>query len=113
MSDCIFCKIAAGEIPSDQVYQDEHVVAFRDLNPQAPVHVLIIPREHLASLGEASEEHGALLGRVLLAAGEIAAREGIGDGFRVVNNCGESAGQTVFHVHFHLLGGRDMGWPPG
>jgi histidine triad (HIT) family protein len=113
MNDCIFCRIAAGEIPSDTVYQDEHLVAFRDLNPQAPVHILIIPRAHLASLGEAGGEHGELLGRILLAAGEIARAEGIGDQFRVVNNCGESAGQTVFHLHFHLLGGRDMNWPPG
>jgi histidine triad (HIT) family protein len=113
MSDCIFCRIAAGEIPSETVYQDEHLVAFRDLAPKAPVHILIIPKAHLASLGEAGGEHGPILGRILLAAGEIARQEGIGDGFRVVNNCGESAGQTVFHLHFHLLGGRDMGWPPG
>ncbi|MBD3867692.1 MAG: histidine triad nucleotide-binding protein [Acidobacteria bacterium] len=113
MSDCVFCSIATGKIPSDMVYQDEQLVAFRDLNPQAPVHVLIIPRAHLASLAEAGPEHGPVLGHVLLAAGEIARQEGVGDGYRVVNNCGESAGQTVFHVHFHLLGGRDMGWPPG
>lgn len=113
MSGCIFCKIVAGEIPSDTVYQDEDLVAFRDLSPQAPVHILIIPRIHLANLEEASGDHGALLGRILLAAGEIARQEGIQDGFRVVNNCGESAGQTVFHLHFHLLGGRDMAWPPG
>ena len=113
MSDCIFCRIAAGEIPSEMVYQDEQLVAFRDLNPQAPVHILIIPRAHLASLADARPEHGPVLGQVLLAAGEIARQEGIAEGYRVVNNCGESAGQTVFHVHFHVLGGRDMGWPPG
>jgi len=113
MSDCIFCSIAAGKIPSETVYQDEHLVAFRDLSPQAPVHILIIPRVHLASLDEAGPQHGPVLGQVLLAAGEIARQEGIDAGYRVVNNCGASAGQTVFHVHFHLLGGRDMGWPPG
>lgn len=110
---CIFCKIVGGEIPSDVVHQDDDVVAFRDLNPQAPVHVLIVPRKHLASLNEASEEDRALLGRILLAARELASRLGIASGYRVVNNCGAPAGQSVFHIHFHLLGGRSMGWPPG
>jgi histidine triad (HIT) family protein len=112
-ADCIFCKIAAGEIPSDKVYEDGDLVAFRDLNPQAPVHVLIIPRKHLASLNEASDEDRALLGRVLLAARALAEKLDVASGYRVVNNCGAPAGQSVFHVHFHLLGGRPMGWPPG
>ena len=111
--DCIFCKIVAGEIPAKKVLEDEHLVAFRDLNPQAPTHVLIIPRKHLASLDDASDEDRALLGRILLAAKELAAELGIGGAYRVVNNCGASAGQSVFHIHFHVLGGRPMGWPPG
>jgi len=113
MSDCIFCKIVDGDIPSDQVYQDDELFAFRDLNPQAPVHVLIIPRKHIASVADAGPEDAAMLGRLLLVAGKIAEQEGIGANFRVVTNRGEQAGQSVFHVHFHLVGGRTMEWPPG
>jgi histidine triad (HIT) family protein len=110
---CIFCKIASGDIPSKKVHEDDDVVAFHDLNPQAPTHVLVIPRKHVASLNDASEEDRALLGRILLQTREIAEEQGIASGYRVVNNCGASAGQSVFHIHFHLLGGRAMGWPPG
>jgi histidine triad (HIT) family protein len=113
MSDCIFCKIVDGDIPSDQVYQNDELIAFRDLNPQAPVHVLIIPRKHIASVADAAPQDAAMLGRILLVAGKIAEQESIGANFRVVTNRGEQAGQSVFHVHFHLLGGRTMEWPPG
>jgi histidine triad (HIT) family protein len=113
MSDCIFCKIVAGEIPSKRVHEDDDVFAFHDLSPQAPVHVLIVPRKHIASLNEASEEDRALLGRILLSVRELAEQLGVSAGYRVVNNCGAPAGQSVFHIHFHLLGGRAMGWPPG
>lgn len=111
---CIFCRIAAGEIPANKVHEDDEVVAFRDLNPQAPTHVLIIPRRHVASLAAAGEADQALLGRLMLAARTIAQREGIAnDGYRVVTNSGELGGQSVFHIHLHLLGGRPMTWPPG
>jgi histidine triad (HIT) family protein len=113
MSDCIFCKIAGGEIPSDIVHQDDDVVAFKDLNPQAPVHLLIIPRKHIASIDAAAGEDAALLGRVLLTARDLAAGHGIAGAYRLVNNCGAPAGQSVFHIHVHLLGGRPMDWPPG
>ena len=113
MKDCIFCKIVAGEISSKIVHQDDEVVAFRDVNPQAPVHLLVVPRRHVASLNDARSDDSALLGKVLLVAKDLAVREGVGQGYRVVNNCGSSAGQSVFHLHFHLLGGRAMGWPPG
>lgn len=114
MSECLFCRIAAGEIPANLVYADEHVVAFRDLRPEAPSHVLIVPRQHVASLAEAGAGEGELLGRVLLAAGEVARREGVADsGYRLVLNTGPDAGQVVMHLHFHLLGGRGLGWPPG
>ena len=112
MADCIFCKIAAGEIPSQLLYEDDDVVAFEDLSPQAPVHLLVIPRRHLASLDDAAAE-GALLGKLLLAARRVAADRGIAGAYRVVNNCGAAAGQSVFHIHLHVLGGRAMGWPPG
>jgi len=111
--DCIFCKIVAGDIPSDRVYEDDQVVAFRDLNPQAPVHVLVVPRKHIASLNEVDPGDRALLGHLLLTTQTLAGRLGVDSGYRVVNNCGASAGQSVFHIHFHLLGGRPMSWPPG
>ncbi|HHH45522.1 MAG TPA: histidine triad nucleotide-binding protein [Thiotrichales bacterium] len=112
--DCIFCKIAAGEIPGDIVYQDDQVVAFRDLNPQAPTHVLVIPREHISTINDLQEHHAELVGRLYLAAKRVAADEGIAErGYRTVMNCNAEAGQTVFHIHLHLLGGRPMGWPPG
>jgi histidine triad (HIT) family protein len=113
MSDCIFCKIVNGEIPSQIVHQDDEVVAFRDVSPQAPVHVLLVPRRHVASLDDAKDSDGALLGRLLVAARRVASQEGVSGGYRVVTNCGPSAGQSVFHLHIHLLGGRPMGWPPG
>ncbi|MBM3464691.1 MAG: histidine triad nucleotide-binding protein [Armatimonadetes bacterium] len=112
--DCIFCKIAAREIPASEVYRDEHVVAFNDTNPQAPVHVLVIPTRHLEHLQATSAEDAEILGRVLATIPAVAEKVGLADeGYRVVNNCRESAGQTVFHLHFHLLGGRTFSWPPG
>ncbi len=113
MAECVFCRIVAREIPAQVVYEDEEILGFRDINPQAPVHVLLIPKEHVASLDEAEERHAPLLGRLLLAARSVAAQLGLDDGYRVVNNCGARAGQSVFHIHFHLLGGRDFAWPPG
>lgn len=111
--DCIFCKIAAGEIPSTKVYEDDTVVAFNDLDPQAPVHVLIIPKEHIASAAEINESNSAVVAHIFEIAAKIAAEKGLKDGFRIVNNCGDSAGQSVKHLHFHLMGGRDFGWPAG
>ena len=114
MSDCLFCKIAAGEIPSTKVYEDDRLFAFEDINPAAPTHVLIIPKAHLDSMREAGEEHREMIGDILLAAGRIAKERGLSEnGYRIVNNCGEDGGQTVPHLHFHLLGGRPFKWPPG
>ncbi len=114
MGDCLFCKIAAGEIPADVVYQDDHVVAFRDIQPQAPTHILIIPRKHIASLLEADDADVELLGRLQATAISLARAEGLDtSGFRLVTNTLAGAGQSVFHVHLHLLGGRTLGWPPG
>ena len=114
MDACIFCRIAAGEIPATVVYEDEQVVAFRDLHPQAPTHVLVIPKRHVATLLEAGAHDTLLLGQLQAAAVEVARREGLADsGFRLVVNCGEGAGQSVFHLHLHLLGGRRLSWPPG
>ena len=114
MSDCLFCKIAAGEIPSKEAYADDEVYGFHDISPQAPVHVLLIPRKHIASMNDASEADAALLGKVLLAGKKTAARLGIAEGgYRLVNNCGDDGGQTVHHLHVHLLGGRGLTWPPG
>jgi histidine triad (HIT) family protein len=113
MSDCLFCQIAGGEIPSKKVYEDDEFFAFHDINAQAPTHVLVIPRRHIASLEDAGADDDALLGRLLLVCQRLARELGIAKGYRVVNNCGPAAGQSVFHVHFHLLGGRPMGWPPG
>ena len=114
MAQCIFCRIASGEVPADIVYQDETVVAFRDLNPQAPVHILLVPRQHIASLNALSEECETLIGHLTHIAVSLARQEGIADeGYRLVANCGPQAGQSVAHLHFHLLGGRDLRWPPG
>ncbi len=114
MSGCVFCRIASKEARAAIVHEDEELVAFRDTHPQAPVHLLIIPRRHVASLGEAGDGDAALLGRMLLLAKELAVRERIdARGWRLVTNRGREAGQSVFHLHFHLLGGRPMGWPPG
>ncbi len=113
-SDCLFCKIAGGEIPATLVHQDDRIVAFRDINPQAPVHILLIPRRHITSLDAAEAEHGALLGDLLLTARDLARSEGMAeDGYRTVVNVGADGGQTVHHLHLHLLGGRSLGWPPG
>jgi histidine triad (HIT) family protein len=108
MTDCLFCKIAAGEIPSTKVYEDDEILGFRDISPVAPVHVLFIPKKHFANLGEAAPEDQALLGKMLLVIGREAPKLGLADGYRVVSNCGEPAGQTVGHFHLHLIGGRDM-----
>ena len=114
MSDCIFCKIASGEINASIVYQDDEVVAFNDLNPQAPTHVLVIPRKHVARISEFEDEDAALAGRLILTANRIARDLGLVEpGYRMVLNCNEGAGQSVWHVHLHLLGGRTFGWPPG
>ena len=110
--DCLFCRIVRGEIPAKLVAEDEHSVAFRDITPQAPVHILIVPREHVASLNQATDP--AMLGRLSLMAADLARKEGISEsGYRTVVNTNAAAGQTVFHVHLHLLGGRPMHWPPG
>ena len=112
--DCLFCKVLAGEIPADIVYESETAIAFRDINPQAPVHVLIIPRQHIATINDIAPEHESLVGSLFSAARDIAAKEGLADdGYRVTMNCNKAAGQTVFHLHLHLLGGRSLGWPPG
>lgn len=108
----IFQKIIDREIPADIVYEDEQALAFRDIHPQAPVHVLVIPKRPIASLGQAQEQDAALLGHLLLVAGRVARAEGLAD-FRVVTNSGVGAGQSVFHLHLHVLGGRRLGWPPG
>jgi histidine triad (HIT) family protein len=110
---CLFCKIASGEIPSTAIYEDDRAYAFADINPRAPVHVLIIPREHISSLAEASAEKTALLGHLMAVAAGIARQKGLAKGYRVVVNSGEEGGQTVDHLHLHLMGGRQMTWPPG
>ena len=109
MSDCLFCKIIAGEIPSTKVYEDENVFAFRDIAPQAPTHILVVPREHIESVADLNAENSALAARCLEAAAVIARQEGLTGGFRVVSNCGDDAGQTVKHLHFHILGGERLG----
>lgn len=112
--DCLFCRIIAGDIPAELVYETDSVVAFRDINPQAPTHVLVIPRRHIATLDDLEAADRELVGDLYLAAQAIAAEEGIvGSGYRTVINCGEGAGQSVFHVHLHVLGGRRLAWPPG
>ncbi|MBS7530102.1 histidine triad nucleotide-binding protein [Hazenella sp. IB182353] len=114
MSDCIFCHIVSGNIPSNKVYEDDDILAFHDLHPAAPTHVLIIPKKHIASLSEFPVEEEALAGKLLLRIQQIAKELGLQEeGYRVVNNMGELGGQTVHHIHFHLLGGRSLMWPPG
>lgn len=113
-TDCLFCKIIDGQVPADIVYESEEVLAFRDINPQAPTHVLIIPRRHIATINDLQPGDEATVGNLFLAAKEIASAAGIADaGYRVAMNCNEAAGQTVFHLHLHLVGGRQLGWPPG
>jgi histidine triad (HIT) family protein len=109
MSDCIFCKIVAGEIPASKVYEDEAILAFEDISPKAPVHILIIPKQHWATLNDAGPEQGALVGRIVLKAADLAKAKGISEGgYRVLANCNRDAGQEVFHLHFHLLGGHRL-----
>jgi histidine triad (HIT) family protein len=112
--DCLFCKIVAGDIAADIVHRDDLVVAFRDISPVAPTHLLLIPVEHVLSAASLDEQHGSTLGRLFAVAARIARDEGVADaGFRVVTNSGAAAGQSVHHLHFHLLGGRSLAWPPG
>lgn len=114
MSDCLFCKMVSGEIQPDLVYEDDQVLAFRDISPQAPTHVLVIPKKHISTTNDIEPEDAELVGALHLAAKKVAADEGIAEtGYRTVMNCNEGAGQAVFHIHLHLLGGRPMRWPPG
>lgn len=113
MENCLFCRIVAGEIPSTIVYQDNDVLAFRDVNPQAPHHVLFIPKRHIASMTDLTQEDGAILASIYTAATKVARDLGLERGYRFVTNVGPDSGQSVFHLHFHLLGGRQLGWPPG
>lgn len=106
--DCIFCKIIAGDIPSTKVYEDELVFAFRDINPQAPTHILVIPKAHIASVNDITAENSAVVAHIFEVIPKIAAMENLKDGYRVVSNCGPDAGQTVFHLHFHILGGKEL-----
>lgn len=112
MSDCLFCKIAAGEIPSNKVFEDAQVLAFHDIDPQAPTHFLVIPKAHIASCGEISPENSAVVAHAFEVISRVTKEMGVTD-FRVVSNCGDQAGQSVKHLHFHVLAGRDMTWPPG
>ena len=113
MEDCLFCKIAAGEIPSKKVYEDEQVYVFEDIEPTAPIHYLLIPMEHISKLDEITPDNSAVISHIYEVISMLAEKLDLKDGFRVVSNCGKSAGQTVFHIHFHLLAGRDFGWPAG
>jgi histidine triad (HIT) family protein len=112
--NCLFCRIAAGEIPATKVFEDDRLLAFADINPQAPMHVLVIPKQHISTLNELSEGHDALVGAMVRTGAMIAKEKGYdGPGFRTVFNCNAQAGQTVFHIHLHVLGGRALSWPPG
>ncbi|MBF0255711.1 MAG: histidine triad nucleotide-binding protein [Gammaproteobacteria bacterium] len=114
MTDCLFCKIVAGDIPAKRVYEDELVLGFRDINPQAPTHVLLIPKRHIATLNDLQVTDAELIGRLYLAAKQVAEDEGIAEaGYRTLFNCNRAGGQEVYHLHLHLLGGRQMTWPPG
>ncbi|AZR73168.1 histidine triad nucleotide-binding protein [Anoxybacter fermentans] len=113
MSDCIFCKIAAGEMGTEFIYEDDQVVAFRDINPVAPVHILVIPKKHIPSANELTEADNQLIGHIFQVIKKLAQKENLNQGYRIVNNCGREGGQTVHHLHFHLLGGRNLQWPPG
>ena len=114
MNDCLFCKIISNEIPSDCVFENENMYAFRDINPQAPVHILIIPKTHISTLNDVGDNHKLLVGEILLTSKMLAEKEGISDsGYRTVFNCNKNGGQDIYHIHLHLLGGRKMTWPPG
>jgi histidine triad (HIT) family protein len=114
MAGCLFCEIAAGKIPAKKVYEDEDTIAFRDINPQAPTHILIIPKRHVETLNDLADSDAEMVGRLFIVAKKLAAEEGIAQsGYRAVFNCNRDAGQAVFHIHLHLLGGRAMRWPPG
>ena len=108
MDNCLFCKIIEGEIPSAKVYEDEHVYAFRDIHPQAPVHILVVPKEHIASADDINKDNSFLIAKIFEAIPKIAAAEGLTNGYRIINCCGEDGGQTVFHLHFHILGGKKL-----
>jgi histidine triad (HIT) family protein len=113
-SDCLFCRIVAGEVPATLEFEDDLVIAIRDINPQAPTHLLLLPRAHIASAADLSAAEGPLLGAIFAAAAELARRQGVAErGYRIVTNVGRDGGQTVDHLHFHLLGGRRFAWPPG
>lgn len=114
MENCLFCKIIKGEIPCSRVYEDDNVVAFKDISPEAPVHILVIPKIHVESANYITEKNSSIVSNVFLAINKIVKDQGIDKtGYRVVNNCGEQGGQTVMHLHFHILGGRNLTWPPG
>ena len=113
MNDCLFCKIIKGEIPSKKIYEDETVYVFEDIAPTAPVHYLAVPKEHISKLDEINETNSAVISHIYEVIAKLAKDMDIKDGFRVVSNCGESAGQSVFHIHFHMLAGREFGWPAG
>ncbi len=113
MSDCLFCKIIAGEIPLKKVYEDETVFAFADIDPQAPTHILVIPKEHIGSAAEVTEENSAVVAHIFEVIAKLSKELDMKDGFRVVSNCGESAGQSVHHLHFHVMSGREFTWPAG
>lgn len=114
MDDCIFCKIVNKEIQSTKVYEDDKVLAFKDISPEAPVHIVIVPKEHIRSTNELNENNASIVAHIFTIINKIAEEQGIKDsGYRIINNCGEHGGQTVNHIHFHLLGGRNLSWPPG
>lgn len=114
MSDCLFCKIRDGEIPCKVIFEDDDVLAFHDVNPQAPIHLLVIPKKHISTVNDLAESDESIMGKMFTVAKNIAAQEGVSeDGYRLVVNCNRKAGQTVFHIHMHLLAGRAMTWPPG
>lgn len=113
MTDCLFCKIVAGEMGTEFVYEDEQIVAFHDINPVAPVHLLVIPKRHISAVSELTEEDNLLIGHMVFVLKKLAHQENLNRGYRIVNNCGREGGQTVDHLHFHLLGGRELQWPPG
>jgi len=111
MTDCLFCKIAAGDIPAEKLYEDDEVLAFRDIAPQAPVHFLVIPKKHIIDPSDVSEEDEKLIGKLMRIGSQVAIENGVGDGFRIIYNNGAKAGQAVFHIHMHILGGKDRPWP--